>query len=160
MNIHAVRTELIDKVDGLSDTELNQRAMEGVWTIGQVLEHLYLTEKAVAYHVRKALSNEDVQIEPKSISLILDRSNKVQAPAPYEPTDEPKHLQDLLLKLESTRTSLLAACEGTESSQLAKKGFTHPAFGLLDINQWIEFVGLHEQRHLEQIKEIKAHLSV
>ncbi|PPB10741.1 DinB family protein [Brevibacillus laterosporus] len=160
MNIHAVRAELIETVDGLSDTEINQRAVEGVWTIGQVLEHLYLTEIAVAHHAKKALSNEEVQIEPKPISLILDRSKRVQAPAPCEPTTEPKHVQDLLLKLESARTSLLAVYEGAESSQSAKKGFTHPAFGLLDINQWIEFVGFHEQRHLEQIKEIKAHLSV
>ncbi|XOS91711.1 DinB family protein [Brevibacillus laterosporus] len=53
MNIHAVRAELIETVDGLSDAEINQRAVEGVWTIGQVLEHLYLTETAVAHHAKK-----------------------------------------------------------------------------------------------------------
>ncbi|TPG69846.1 DinB family protein [Brevibacillus laterosporus] len=160
MNIHEVRAELVKAVEGLSDTDINQVALEEVWTIGQVLEHLYLVEWAVAQNAKRVLANEDVITEPKPISLTLDRSKKLQAPAPYEPTTEPKHVEELLQKLEAARTSLLAVFEGAEISQRAKKAFPHPVFGLLDMNQWLEFVGLHEQRHLEQIKEIKAGLVV
>lgn len=31
----------------------------------------------------------------------------------------------------------------------------HPALGELFLDQWIELIYLHEQRHIEQIKEIK-----
>jgi hypothetical protein len=38
---------------------------------------------------------------------------------------------------------------------LAEKSVTHPALGELPLDQWIEQIYLHEQRHIEQIKEIK-----
>lgn len=31
----------------------------------------------------------------------------------------------------------------------------HPALGELLLDQWIELIYLHEQRHIEQIKEVK-----
>ena len=31
----------------------------------------------------------------------------------------------------------------------------HPALGELSLDQWIELIYLHEQRHISQIKEIK-----
>lgn len=42
-----------------------------------------------------------------------------------------------------------------DESILAKKSVMHPALGELLLDQWIELIYLHEQRHIEQIKEIK-----
>jgi hypothetical protein len=38
---------------------------------------------------------------------------------------------------------------------LAKKSVNYPAFGELPLDYWIEQIYLHEQRHIEQIKEDK-----
>lgn len=40
-------------------------------------------------------------------------------------------------------------------SILAKKSVMHPALGELPLDQWIEQIYLHEQRHIEQINELK-----
>lgn len=42
-----------------------------------------------------------------------------------------------------------------DKSILAEKSVNHLAFGELPLDQWIEQIYLHEQRHIEQIKEIK-----
>ena len=43
-----------------------------------------------------------------------------------------------------------------DPSVLKKKSVDHPAFGALPLDQWIELVPLHEQRHIKQIEEIKS----
>ncbi|MEC2075593.1 PadR family transcriptional regulator, partial [Metabacillus fastidiosus] len=43
---------------------------------------------------------------------------------------------------------------------LEEKSMKHPALGELPLDQWIEQIYLHEQRHIEQIKEIKSLLDV
>jgi hypothetical protein len=42
-----------------------------------------------------------------------------------------------------------------DKSILTEKSVKHPAFGELPLDHWIELIYLHEQRHIEQIKEIK-----
>ncbi|PXW87084.1 hypothetical protein DFR56_106154 [Pseudogracilibacillus auburnensis] len=34
----------------------------------------------------------------------------------------------------------------------------HPGFNMLNLSQWISFIGWHERRHIEQIKEVKEKL--
>lgn len=45
-----------------------------------------------------------------------------------------------------------------DKSILSEKSVKHPALGELPLDQWIEQIYLHEQRHIEQIKEIKGAL--
>jgi hypothetical protein len=41
-------------------------------------------------------------------------------------------------------------------SILKEIAVNHPRFGNLPLDQWIELLYLHEQRHIEQIKDLKA----
>ena len=59
---------------------------------------------------------------------------------------------DLLNKSRKELMRFLSTIE--DESILAKKSVMHPALGEL-LEQWIELIYLHEQRHIEQIKEIK-----
>ncbi len=47
-----------------------------------------------------------------------------------------------------------------DKSTLADKSMKHPVFGELPLDQWIEHIYLHEQRHIEQIKELKFLLEI
>ncbi len=61
-------------------------------------------------------------------------------------------MQDLLA---TTRKNLLAFLQTIEEPEvLAKRAVQHPALGELPLDQWIEMVYLHEQRHIEQLQEI------
>lgn len=74
-----------------------------------------------------------------------------------EPDTEPFEVQQIISLLNDSRKKLMTLLLGAinDTSILAEKSVNHPALGELPLDQWIEQIYLHEQRHLEQIKEIK-----
>jgi hypothetical protein len=62
----------------------------------------------------------------------------------------------MLNLLTKSRENLLNVLRSIDDkSILSKKAAKHPAFGELSLEQWIELLYIHEQRHIEQIKDIK-----
>jgi hypothetical protein len=41
-----------------------------------------------------------------------------------------------------------------EATDLSAFTYPHPAFGPLNFYQWLALIGLHEQRHLNQIESV------
>lgn len=35
----------------------------------------------------------------------------------------------------------------------------HPIFGMLDLYEWVHFIGAHDRRHAEQVRELAAHFA-
>ena len=63
--------------------------------------------------------------------------------------------------LNDSRKRLMSVLHTIEDkSILEEKSVNHPAFGELPLDQWVELIPLHEQRHIEQIKEIKSILGI
>ncbi|MEW5322844.1 DinB family protein [Geobacillus thermoleovorans] len=154
-----VRQQLIESVSGLSDEQLNTRAAKGTWTIAQVLEHLYLIETSIATMIAHTLTHGVSQpVEEKPIHLTVDRSKKVEAPDFARPSDRFFSWRELEEKLRQSRQRLRQITEQANPADWEAKSFPHPIFGPLNLKQWVEFVGYHEQRHLAQIEEIKAQL--
>lgn len=91
---------------------------------------------------------------------MLDRTKKFKAPEFVEPSIEPFEVQTIVDLLKDSREKLLTFLNTIgDQSILIAKSFKHPALDELPLNQWIEQIYLHEQRHIEQIKEIKLHLA-
>jgi uncharacterized damage-inducible protein DinB len=158
INNNVVRNDIWSAVDHLPDGQLNQIVEPGKWTIMQVLEHLYLVERAITIGIGSALANEDEPAARKPYHLTLDRARKVDAPQHLVPQDAPIPLDAMKAKLEQSRAGLEAAVAGISSDVLKRKSYPHPVFGVMDVTQWIEFVGIHEKRHLAQIEELKKGL--
>ncbi|ARF13896.1 DinB family protein [Sporosarcina ureae] len=155
------RKELLAQVEHLSDEVINQKPSEDRWSIKQILEHLYLMEGSVAKTIQTKLSDEDQNITTdKPIQLTVDRSRKVDAPDFVIPTTEFSTLHDLKCKLKATHSTLHGVAENTSEDQLAVKSYPHPVFGEMSLTQWIPFVGYHELRHIEQIKDVKEQLGI
>jgi hypothetical protein len=155
-----IRQEIWQEVELLSDEQLNQKPSPDHWSIAQILEHLYLTELSVAHQMKKAAERTDTPIpEAKPIQLTLDRSRRVYVPTPaIEPSVGYKTLDSLKEKLYQSRQVLTCVLQDLTPDQLKRSSMPHPLFGAMSLKQWVEFVGLHEQRHLEQIKETKERL--
>ncbi|SDQ84230.1 Uncharacterized damage-inducible protein DinB (forms a four-helix bundle) [Virgibacillus salinus] len=155
------REELLAEVNGISDEDLNRKPSEDRWSIKQVLEHLYLMEGAITNNIRSQLVyGEVVNIADKPIELSVDRSRKVDAPKFVEPSEVFATLEELKQKLEATHNGLSELAGTSDERQLAEKGSPHPVFGQMSLKQWIPFVGYHEKRHTEQIKEVKEELGL
>ncbi|MBD1371354.1 DinB family protein [Hazenella sp. IB182357] len=156
-----IRADLVNLVSSLNEEEINYKPHKENWSIAQVLFHLALVEKAVTFQLSSVPVEKDEPIPEKPILLTLDRTVKVKVPTPdFEPKNSHFHLPELIEKLSKTRAKLLETYERYDKEKLHTQGFTHPAYGLLHIEQWLQFIRLHEQRHLEQIKDIKLSLLI
>lgn len=154
-HLGATRTALLQTIQTLDDTVFNVKPDAQSWSVAQICHHLVLvekaTKKAIAWGVKAQAPTSPAR---KDVQLILDRSRKIQAPAIVEPTEQPFTMEAMLDLLASTRKNFLAFLQTIEEPErLAKHAVKHPALGELPLDQWIEMVYLHEQRHIEQIKE-------
>lgn len=158
-NAQKVRGEIWESVKGLSDEQLNMVVAEGTWTIAQVLEHLYLMEKVAIDSfpdIKKVDEKNPVKI--RRVHLIIDRSQKVDAPEFLVPNKEFQSLVTLKEKLQGTRDIIVRKYKTYGEQDLTELAMPHPVFGSLTLGQWISFIGYHEKRHLTQIEEIKEAL--
>ncbi len=161
MNHHTkVREQLLETVRALTFEQLNAHPQPGKWSIAQVMEHLYLTERTLAQVIIAGLKSKDINppSERKPVKRVIDRSIKIEAPPPLIPIKDEWTLEDLKGCLEESKGALERIANKADQSQLASKSFPHPVFGALTLEQWLEFVPYHEERHLLQIKEIKEKL--
>ena len=153
------RNHLMNEIDSLNENLLNRKSNLESWSIAQVCHHLVLVEestiKAIAWGLK---AGEPTQLERKKVELlILDRTKKTLAPKIVEPDTKSFELQQIIDLLNDSRKKLNTLLNTVEDkSMLAKKSVKHPALGELRLDQWIEQIYLHEQRHIEQIKEIKS----
>ncbi len=158
-NLAETRNNLIMEINLLSDAQFNSKPDLNKWSIAQVCHHLVLVEessiKAIAWGLKETKST---QKERKDVHLLLlDRTNKIKAPNIVEPNVEPFKIQQVIDLLNDSRKKLLAFLSTIEdTSILAEKSVKHPALGELPLDQWIEQIYVHEQRHIEQIKEMKS----
>ncbi|WP_462413086.1 DinB family protein [Neobacillus sp. Marseille-QA0830] len=151
---------LLKEISSFTDEELNKVPDQDVWSVGQIGHHLYLTEsvftKAILYGLNKNYDQESLPTQ-RPIQVLTDRSFKVKAPDLVVPSAGPFTRKQISLMLEESRTKLLDVLNAIDDEHvLTIKSTKHPLLGQLPLNQWVETVYLHEQRHISQIKEIKA----
>lgn len=153
----AVRTELLNEVQNMTDVQLNQKPSQDVWSPAQILEHLYLMERVITGGIKQVLmSGEKREATEKPLELVVDRSRKVPAPENLEPGEGPFEKDAILSKLEESRRELINFAETAPEQMLIEKSMKHPHLGDLSLKQWVEFIGYHEKRHLLQLSEVKS----
>jgi len=159
-NLVETRKQLVNEITSLSFEELNIAVKENTWSVAQVCHHLYLAEKSFVHGINYALKQKDSpEVALKPIDRISDRTKKIDAPHFVIPSEEPFEIHHILNMLKESRTMLLNVLNKIETdSILREKSAKHPLFGILPLTQWIELIYLHEQRHIEQINEIKSQI--
>lgn len=157
-SLEETRQRLIDEISLLSSNQLNVRPDSDTWSIAQICQHIALTEKSFAKAIRYGLKQADnPNSELKPIHVLSDRSRKIKAPEIVIPNDERLDLQEILDLLSESRNFFLETIGNvSDTTALTKKTVIHPLFGDLPLQQWAELAPLHEDRHVDQIKEIKA----
>ncbi len=83
---------------------------------------------------------------------------KSKAAEAVTPNLPPHHKEDLLKKLAANRATLLTISAEKDLSQLCL-GMEFPFMGYLTRYEWLRFVQVHTQRHLNQIRNIGARLA-
>jgi len=154
--LEETRDELLGILQGLSLDQLNKQKDSTGWSIGQIYQHLIKTEELYVVAIRKGLkSNEDSVIGDKALDFLLDRSKKLKAPDIAQPTDEIVERQEIINKLNSSRSKLNEILNTLEDpTVLNRRHFVHPVFKEMLLIEWVRSIYLHEQRHIKQIIEI------
>lgn len=151
------RNELLTFVDEIPEEEALVKPESGRWSILEVLEHLYLMEQLIVHQITQTLKQGDTQqASEKPIHRSTNRDYKVEAPESVRPKGEFTTLDEAKEGLKKSREATLFLIHNKDVETLRNRVFPHPSFGDMNLEQWIEFIGWHELRHLDQIKEIKA----
>jgi hypothetical protein len=131
------------------------------WSAANVVEHLSIVEARIARLLSErivetgsglpAATNTAPILPTIDYKRMYDRSNRVKAPETAIPTGlDPAAAWTAIENSGSMMRSLLTANDGLDLSSIKHP---HPRFGELSVYAWIAFLGAHEVRHAEQIRE-------
>jgi len=150
-------TWLPDEVSGLSPAELQFRAAPGTWTIMDVVEHLLVADPIYWQDLQNSLkgspsSRTRAGTDADILWYGVDRSQRQKA----IPSEEPKgQLRDLGQGLERLRALHAQMLQYARTTNDDLRGHVVEREGC-DAYQWLLLISTHEQRHILQIREIKA----
>jgi hypothetical protein len=148
---------LADEVRGLSDAQLHFRPTPEAWNILEVVEHLLTAEPIYWQDLEKALKtpSSDKGRPGKDAEVLwygIDRSQRQKA----LPAEKGKgELHDLDAGLEALRKLHARMLEYARNTNDDLRGHIVER-ERCDAYQWLLLISTHEQRHILQIREIKA----
>lgn len=154
------------EVDGLSAEQLAFKPAPDRWSVAQVVEHLVraealLRDKVVASALASTprTQEEMTKYPPVHDAAIwlatTNRSRKFPAPTELQPTGEWSQEEGGDHTFAAARTKTLEFVRTTQAD-LRSHYAPHPLFGAIDACQWLIAIAAHTDRHLEQIREVKA----
>ena len=163
------RRALVAAVEAIAVEHRSQRPEPDCWSVAEVLEHLHRVERGISRLAAQGIDrarSQGVGPERSTESVLgalddfgLDRrTRRIEAPGPVSPRGELSAHQ-ALEALRESRRALLTALSTGDGLALGEITHPHPLLGKLDLYQWVLFVGQHEARHADQIREIGARLA-
>jgi len=167
--LDATRSDLSNAVEGVTPERRDERPAENRWSVAEVLEHLGIIEGKVVQLVSSRIAAaraEGLGPEPEASSVldtidrarIVDRTERHKAPDIVTPRSE-IDARAAWSALEKSRADLRGALLAGDGLALSEIKQHHPVLGLINLYQWIVFIGSHEARHTAQVREIAEELA-
>jgi hypothetical protein len=162
----AVRVALLAEVDALSEAQAAFKPAPPAWSIGEILDHLCLSERSISRTVSRIFQQaaglglvQDAGATGEAALPMLDEarySEPAGAPESVMPSPE-RPLERLLAGLEESRERLLEVSARADGRAVGRLTMQHFQLGELDFYQWLLVEGAHERKHLDQILRLKGH---
>ena len=159
--LNETKDDYIRQLTGISDAQLNFRAAEGRWTIGEIAEHITVVEQALfgmmtAPNAARTLKCEDIPrfADTALILAITNRGQKFTAPEQVRPNGRWKTKEDLIANFEKTRAITIEYIKSSKTD--LRSTFVQSPMGTIDSVQGILFISGHADRHLAQLREVKS----
>lgn len=148
---------LPDEVSSLSAGQLNFRSAPGKWTIAEVVQHLVIAEPNYWKLLKKGMEHAPEAIKDKASDADvlwygIDRTRHDKTPAKQDPVGQTINISDALASYGRLHGTMLDYAEKTQEDLRAH---AVPEWGV-DAYQCLLEISTHEQRHILQIREIKA----
>ena len=148
---------LMSEVQGLSPDQANFRMAPESWTIAEVVEHLSIAEPQYWPMVAKSMRQEPWTTKPEATDAGIlwygiDRTNRTRTGEARVPGGK-KDLSTSLSEFRKLRATILEYARTTTDDLRSRRLIE----GNMDVYQWCLMISTHSQRHILQIREIKAH---
>jgi hypothetical protein len=156
--------EYLSAIENLTSAQWSYKPSPFRWSVGEVAEHIALTEAALFASVERALSspaNADWEAKTAGKAEFIERvmpsrTGRAQAPIEVRPSGKLTR-EEVIRKFKETRARVQAMAEKTD---LPLKAHTldHPfrVFNTLSAYDWLIYIPLHTLRHNKQIAEVKS----
>jgi hypothetical protein len=148
---------LTDEVSHLSSAQLNYRPAPDKWTVAEVVQHLAIAEPNYWKLFQDALKEPPKKLDKQAndadvLWYGIDRTHHEKTSADENPKDQTIDAAQALKTFLAMHARLL---EVARSSDADLRGHAVPEWGV-DAYQCLLEISTHEQRHILQIREIKA----
>lgn len=161
---NSARASLLDLLTGLGPADWSRRAVDGGWSVADIIGHIQLSEDGSVRALFRAFRDAKkagLGPETRETSVLheLDGFDLVDSPNARRAPDFtiPQEQVDpgtLIERLATTRRGLHTWAAEADGYALGDVTFVHPALGALTLYQWVLFLAQHERRHLKQVARI------
>ncbi|HEY7306932.1 MAG TPA: DinB family protein [Bryobacteraceae bacterium] len=145
------------EVSSLSPEQLSYRSAPGRWTVAEVVEHLVIAEPEYwklfqdgAAHPARELKNKASDADV--LWYGIDRTRHEKTEARKDPQGLKVNISEALARFAKMHATMLSYAATTTDDL---RSHTVPEWGV-DAYQCLLEISTHEQRHILQIREIKA----
>jgi uncharacterized damage-inducible protein DinB len=152
------RKQFLDTVAGLSDRQWNFKPGPDRWSIGEIAEHLALTEDRLFHDALDSLKRSDPDpgsrkpTDEAVMRFMTDRTIKAQAPAYLQPA----HTADkkaLVSRFTASRDRTITYIQRTTDD--LRHHYTLGPLGPMDAYQTIIGMSGHCQKHVGQMRDVE-----
>lgn len=163
-NLSGTRERLEKAVAGLSAEQLNFKSAPDKWSVLDCAEHLTESENLFFGMVTETISKTPVTTDRKGLptdeqlqAIVVNRTNKFQAPEPLKPTGRWKTIDELLTEFNKRRNNSIQLVKTTDVDLRSHIASFPPGSGRSqDTVQILLLMSAHVDRHIAQINEVKA----
>lgn len=160
----STRDQIVAESEALTDAQWNFKAAPDRWSVGEVVEHLALSESFIFDLQQKTMAGAEATAERRAaakgkdeiiLKAIPDRTKKAQAPEPLQPGARLGSRAEILAAFKERRAKTIDYASTTKDDLRSRVGDS--PLGPVDAYQWLLFTAAHSDRHLAQLREVKAH---
>ncbi len=151
---------LVSELEGLSQAQLTFRMTPQSWSILDVVEHLAVAEPQYWERVQNSMKQPATteKLEGTDAGILwygIDRTNRATTGEARVPKGRWSSIKESFGEFRKLRSTMKQSAKTTTDDLRSRKTLE----GNIDVYQWFLMISTHSQRHILQIREIKAHSS-
>jgi hypothetical protein len=150
---------LASELEGLTAAQLSFEMTPTSWSIQEVVEHLAIAEPQYWQQLQESLKAPiGYKSEGTDAAILwygIDRTNRSTTGEARVPKGKYENAAQSFGDFRKLRATIKEFARSTQEDLRGRQFLT----GKMDIYQWLLMISTHSQRHIMQIREVKAHPS-
>ena len=158
------RERFLSSFAGVSDQQSRLHPSPDCWSVLDTVEHLASAEGIMLKLVtstRRPRPADAPNREQVFLTMVGDRSRKMQTPEGGKPRGRFANLADAAEQFQASRESVIQFVQqNTEDLRATEVTHPHPAAGNVSTHEMLIIMARHAERHAAQIDEIRSALGI